>query len=361
MAQLPNLEKDPTLVAADKVLEDYENSKPSRTYLGMSSIGRSCSRELWYSFRWCDDVVFDSGTHKRFLDGHHGEDVQAKRLQMVSGVDLKTIDYRTGKQFGFIDIGGHFRGHMDGIIKGILQASKTPHVWEHKQVNESKFKKLDKLRQDYGEKGALEKWDYTYYSQAVLYMSYSGLTRHYLTCSTPGGRATTSVRTEPDGQAVERLKEKAHQIIASTFPPPRINDSPSWYECIYCNYEGICHGNKAPKVSCRTCVHLTPLLDTMAGNWKCERFGILVDTEHQRVGCRDHVFIPPLLHWATAIDADDTWVKYEYKGKTFTNSGDRTLGFSSDEIRNAEPGILIDSTFAELRNAFDGTITGKGE
>ncbi len=188
MDDIPNPSAfDPTLAAADQALEDAENSKPSRDYLGMSAIGASCERMLFYSFRWAQRVRFNAETLKRFADGHSGEDVQAARLRMVPGLTLITVDPETGRQIGFVDDTGHFKGHADGAVLGLLQAPKTWHIWEHK-VSE-KFKALEKLKAEHGEKAALEKWNPTYYAQAVLYMHYSGISRHYLTCSTPGGRS----------------------------------------------------------------------------------------------------------------------------------------------------------------------------
>ena len=118
----PTLPHDPTLAAADAALARVENSKPRRGYLGMSGIGRSCKRRLWYDYRWITRVQFDALTLKRFLDGHSGEDLQAQRLRMVEGITLLTVDPESGRQFGYADLDSHFRGHMDGAILGLLQA-----------------------------------------------------------------------------------------------------------------------------------------------------------------------------------------------------------------------------------------------
>ena len=45
----------------------------------------------------------------------------------------------------FVACDGHVRGHCDGLIQGGLkEAPQTAHVWEHKAVNETKFKKPEK-------------------------------------------------------------------------------------------------------------------------------------------------------------------------------------------------------------------------
>jgi hypothetical protein len=186
MATLPQ-PPDPTLEAADQTLEARDNAEPLRPYLGMSEIGRLCRRGLWLRFRWCAQPTFDAATLKRFEDGHRGEALQAECLQRMAGIILLTADPRTGQQFECRDLGGHFQGHLDGTILGLRQAPKTWHVWEHKQVDEKKQRALEKAKREHGEKPTLAAWDGVYYAQAVLYMDYSDLTRHYLTCPLRAG------------------------------------------------------------------------------------------------------------------------------------------------------------------------------
>jgi hypothetical protein len=220
--------EDPTLLAVDAALMERTNSQPKRTYLGFSQIGEQCERKLWYGIQ--PDIprapISAQGV-RAIMDGFHGETIMANRLRMVPGIQLHTHD-ENGQQWGFTDLEGKFAGHMDGAVLGLLQAKKTWHVFEHKQVNEKKFNELKKLKSD-GEKTALERWDFVYYAQAVLYMSYSGMTRHYLTCATPGGRDYTSVRTDANEKLAQALRMKAKRIIDAKQPPTRINDDPAFY------------------------------------------------------------------------------------------------------------------------------------
>jgi hypothetical protein len=233
---------DPTLEAADRALEARERAQPKRQYLGMSAIGHPCSRKLWYDFHTDAREQFTAETLKRFADGHHGEDVQADRLRLVPGITLLTVDPETGRQFGFSDIDGKFRGHMDGVIHGLLQAPTVWQIWEHKQVGEKKQASLVKLKAELGEKNALKAWDETYYAQAVCYLHYAQLDRHYLTCSTPGGRSTVSVRTNADPEHAALLIDKARRIITARAPLARVSNDPSWYQCRWCTHHAGCHG-----------------------------------------------------------------------------------------------------------------------
>lgn len=244
MAQLPPL-LDPTLEAADRALEEHEARRPRRKYLGMSAIGDACSRKLWYGFHGASGGArrHDAATLKRFADGHASEAIMADRLRLVPGIELHTLD-PNGNQWGFSDHDGRFRGHMDGAIRGLIQAPKTWHVWEHKCVGEKKQAELTKLKADKGEKAALKAWNPVYYAQGVLYMHYSGMERHYLTVSSPGTRTTISCRTEADPIHAAELINKAERIINARAPLAKVSEDPAWFQCRMCEYAAACHGKE---------------------------------------------------------------------------------------------------------------------
>jgi hypothetical protein len=357
MATLPTITRDPTLDAVDAAIEARGNAEPERPYLGMSAIGRPCSRELWYGFRWCSKKDFDAATLKRFEDGHRTEDLVADRLRLAPGVTLYTIDPRTGGQFGHKDIAGHFRGHMDGCIQGLLQAPKRWHVWEGKATNEKKQSKLQKLKQEKGEKHALAEWDEVYYSQGVLYMHYSGMDRHYLTCDSPGGRTTVSVRTNANPAAAKALIEKARRIIQSPEPLAKISDRPDWYQCRWCDHHAVCHEGQIPQASCRTCAHATPEMQG-DGRWSCARFDcdLPVDVQRQGDQCPAHVFIPALMPWP-AVDADEAagWIEYQKQDGTKFRNGPG--GYASRELV-ANAAMAGDAVADEIRKQFQAEVTG---
>lgn len=311
MTSIPqSIYQDPTLAAIDAAMEEKQKGQSARAYLGMSGVGDACSRKVWYRFRWMAPARFDASTLKKFDDGHAGEDVQAARLRMVEGVTLHTHN-EDGSQFGFSDLGGHFRGHMDGAIIGLLQAPKTWHVWEHKQSAPSVYSRLSAIVAKVGEGDALKEWNGTYYGQAQLYMHYSGITRHYLTVATAGGRETQSVRTKYSKEDALALIELARELVYANEPPMRVSDSPSWWQCKFCEHIEACHGLAAvyPAVNCRTCAFSTP---TECGRWRCTRDGAGLSTRDQQAGCREHLFRPDLMP-GEAVEADPQrrWIRYE--------------------------------------------------
>lgn len=272
---------DPTLVALDDAMEIEQNGKP-RGHLGASMIGDKCHRKIWYSFRWVAAPHFDAATLRRFDDGHRSEDIMAARLRTVNGIELHT-EAEDGKQYGFKDHGGHFAGSVDGVIRGLLQAPKTPHIWEHKCVGEKGFNKLQKLKETHGEKGALVEWNLTYYGQAQVYMHYFQLPRHYMTVNTAGSRDHTSVRTDYHQPHAESLINKAQAIIASDTPPTRITEQKDHWECKFCSFARQCHFAEAVSDNCRTCRHSEPV----EGGWHCHKHNAPLGRNSQLMGCHE--------------------------------------------------------------------------
>lgn len=287
----PNLFKtpaeDPTLVAARKALEAKEAGRGHSRRVGASSVGNECTRRGWYSFRWTSPVVIGSTGLLAINDGHRSEEVMAELLRGVEGVQLWTEDPAVpGAQISFELVNGHFVGKLDGIIVGILQAPKTPHVWEHKAVNQKKFDKLKKDVEKFGEKNALEQWDVTYFAQAQMYMHGMKLDRHYLTVSTPGVRDFVSVRTEYQKPRAEMYEGRAHSIVYSSGIPSKISNDPAHFGCKWCDHSDVCHAAKTPLVNCRTCQNVA--VTDGVGEWFCTLHNMALDFEMQQKACMRH-------------------------------------------------------------------------
>lgn len=370
------LHVDPTLDAADSALAERARaeSRAPRPYLGASAIGHSCDRKLWLQFRWALEQNLTAKSIKAIEDGHHAETIMAERLKLVPGIELFTED-DGGQQFGFADLSGHFRGNLDGVIQGLKQSGKT-HVWEHKCVNQRKFDKLVALA-NADESTALEQWDAVYYVQGQVYMHYFDLERHYLTCTSPGGREAISVRTKRDREVAEWARKRAEAIIFSDDVPPKISESPGCPDCRWCDYASLCHETAIAKVSCRTCGHATPVRDGDGGSWRCELLDKTLPYADQLVGCRSHMYHPHLL--ANVAEPVEFYpklgaIKYRMKsnGKEFQNGyrGDQTPAgvYLSVEIRAASNGcrmedaaldwleVIEQDAIAELRERFGAEV-----
>lgn len=320
MAKITTAFLDPTLKAIDALIEldNKSNSRP-RPYLGASQIGEFCSRKIWLNFRWALNRFIPASGLRRIADGFRGEQVLVDWLRAVPGVELWTEDpEHPEQQIGMIDCGGHFCGHLDGVIQGLKQAPKTPHVWEAKVCNEAKVTKLRKLIAEKGEKAALKAWDEVYYAQAQVYMRGVALTRHYLTVATPGVRDIVSCRTEYAPKDAEALVQKAQTIITADRPPLKISETPAWYQCKFCDHADLCHGTALPHVNCRTCAHSTATLQGNA-HWQCEHHHHDLDEATQRAACPSHVWHPDLLeNHAEAVGANPKTGAITFKRKDGT-------------------------------------------
>jgi hypothetical protein len=313
----PIIAEDPTLKAADRALEELAAKERQREYLGMSEVGGSCSRKLWYGFRKAARERFDAATLKRFEDGHRTEDLIIRRLRLLDGITL--LDRQAdGNQIGYKDLNGHFSGHLDGDIVGILQAPVTPHVLEVKCVSEKKFNELKKAVAELGEKNALRKWNPVYYTQGMLYCHYHQRSRHYLVVATPGGRDWMGVRSNYDAAHALGAIAKANRIISSQEPPDKLSNDPSYFECRYCYYSGICHRDDMPDRGCRTCLHSTAIEN---GAWHCARWGKTLTFDEQLAGCQAHKFLPGIVP-GEAIAADEKSVTYKLKNGAVWRDGE---------------------------------------
>jgi len=351
------IDTDPTLDAVNKELEiSAQQKKRKPPAIPISLLGDPCERKLWLHFRMAKTESFSAEQLRRFEDGYRSEDVEASRLARVPGIQLRTIDPVTGYQYSVSAADGHLQGRLDGRVIGLLQAPATEHVWESKCVNEKKQTALLKAKQEHGEKQALQHWDTLYYAQAVLYMHLTDLTRHYLTCTTPGSLWTISVRTDADNDHAERLLEKAQRIKDAQSLPTGISDNPAWYQCKTCQFSGLCHQKQVADVNCRTCCHATAIAD---GEWHCAKFNGIVPKNFQMTGCDQHLFLPSLIPYAKTIDAnqDENWIEYQTVDGVVFRNGKQKPAYTSRELSAAANYRAVgESNVEQLRSQFDATL-----
>ena len=148
---------------SDQIFEGLAKNqdRSNRAHLGCSIIGRTCERQIWYSWRWALIPNFDGRILRLFRRGHEEEPNVEKDLRLI-GLTVYTEDNRTGKQFGVKTLGNHLRGSLDGIIKGFKGDPKEWHVLEIKTSGSKPFTKLIK---DLVKKAKPE-----HYAQMQLYM-----------------------------------------------------------------------------------------------------------------------------------------------------------------------------------------------
>ena len=132
-----------------------------------------------------------------------------------------------------------------------------------------------------------------------------------------------SCRTEYDKASAQHFIDLAKQIIASEGPPMRMSEDPAYWQCKWCDHHAVCHLKTFPQPTCRSCAHVTPMLDE-PGGWHCRKWEDRIPVETQRTGCDQHLYHPEILPHLTPVNGnmDENWVNYEDKktGETLTLS-----------------------------------------
>jgi hypothetical protein len=234
--------KDPLVTDLYAMIKAERANEKPRGYVGASSIGDNCEKKLWYQLRQPEKSEHaEAELILAANDGHRSEDLMAAYLRKIPGVDLITHG-SDGKQLGFTDLDGQYAGHADGIITGIPLAPKTAHIWEHKAKNDKFYNTLTKLKLKRDIKDVLRAWDYIYYCQAVSYMEYFDIKRHYTTVVLAGTRKIQTIRTNCNPPLAKQLKEKAKRIITYTSAPYGISENPEFHTCKMCFFRNHCHG-----------------------------------------------------------------------------------------------------------------------
>ena len=350
---MPKLPATTTLQKLDAILEAESARRPARQYMGMSQIGDECWRKLFYSFRHAAKRSISASGIRAIEDGFTQEDIMALRLRKIPGVEL--ITHPNGSQIEFKGHDGHFSGHADGMVRGLEESPENWHVWEHKSVNEAKFKTLAKLKEA-GEKKALEAWDPVYYAQALCYMHYSEVHKHFLTVSTPGGRDYMSIRTDYKKGAAKNVIDKAKQIIFDNWiAPVGLSDKKEFYKCKWCEYSGICHDGDIPDLNCHTCRYRDPV---EGGKFYC------LDHNSDIVRpCNNHIYNPALID-AEIVDQYDDGTVYKSNDLTWANIRPAGLPedisvdifYSSAELFKLGNLNNISAEFETVKSAFKGEI-----
>ena len=257
--------KDTTL----SLIEDGEIVSDHREYLGMSAIGHSCARYLWYSFRWAYQDTYSQRIRRLFKRGHREE------VEIVK--ELRRIGYTfSGDQDGVECAWGHCKGHRDGMVENVVEAPKTPHLFEAKTMNDKSFKDTQKRGTRVSKP--------VYYAQCQIYMKFFKLARTLFIAVNKNDDSYIIERFRYDAGFAKDLVGKAEMIVMLSRPPVK-PFSPTWFECKFCSANGICHRNQTMERNCRTCTQSVPI---DLGYWRCDKFNEKLDVIKQKKGCDEY-------------------------------------------------------------------------
>ena len=263
------------------------------------SIGKLCERYGWYKFRWvAPPEAFEGRMLRLFGTGHVEETRMIEWLRMAGCEVMDRTD--DGGQIRVEALDGHLAGHLDGIVTGLKEALKTPHLLECKTHNAKSFAQLVK----FGVK--ISKPEHV--AQMQLYMGLRGLSRGFYMAKNKDSDELYSERIEFDAAHFTALMAKAERILESDKPLDKISDDPGNFQCRFCHLADVCHNEAQPLSNCRTCIHSAP---RPGGVWYCERHEIELSHDAQKEGCALHRYLPSLVHGELiSVDAEAETMTY---------------------------------------------------
>jgi len=316
VAEIP--QQDAIVAAIDAAHEAREAANSRiRKHMGVSYLGHSCDRWLWFQFRWAVQEKFDGRMLRLFRRG------QLEEEQIIA--DLRAIGVVISGEQTRLNFGKHVQGSIDGIAEsGVPGAEKTRHLLEFKTHNKKSFNDLLK--------NGVKRSKNQHWFQMQAYMHGAGLERAlYVAVCKDDDRLYTE-RIRYDREEAERWIARGQQIALLDEPPRGISEKPEYFECKFCAAWDLCHGSKLVReVHCRTCAHATPEPD---GTWTCAiANGQVIPTDFQPRGCDQHVLNPHLTPWPFEGGvANGTVAVFEIDGQQVANGAPDANVFSSREL-----------------------------
>lgn len=256
-----------------------------RSHMGVSSSGRECARELWYSWRWAAPIAIGGRVLRLFNRGHLEEARFVAMLRLI-GCNVWQAE-EEGKQFRVSMFGGHYGSAIDGVVQGIPEMPDVPLLAEFKTHNEKSFNKLSGINSKGEQKDppeGVKKSKIEHYVQMVQYMKYFELDFGlYGAVHKDSDRLYFEIIPRDD-ECADHFIDRSKRIILTQDAPPKISDNANFWKCNYCDKKRVCHFDETPDFNCRTCEASQARLD---GTWYCRTHEIILDKERQLSGCPD--------------------------------------------------------------------------
>lgn len=276
-------------------IDEYSEKSAKRwrsRRLGSSAIGKSCSRRVWYGFRWAKQEEFGSANRPagrvfRLFNRGHREEPQLVKL--LEGIGCTFYDPPDGQdQFQYAGIHDHAITKLDGICQMPERFGVTdPVMVEMKTASFSNFNKMQKKGIQVEQPGY---WEQVHYSGAL-----SGLKYVLFVVVNKNDDNIHCEFHQLDHDFGQMLLNKAEHIITAPTDqsPLKIAQSPTNFACKHCPYIDICHNDEQVEVNCRSCKFSEAAVD---GQWVCKNPAfdfdeMVIPGEVIEKGCPYHVGI----------------------------------------------------------------------
>lgn len=248
-----------------------------RSHLGASILGSECNRAIWYNFHWITKSAFE-GRMLRLFNRGHIEEARFVAMLLMIGCQVFQQD-ENGKQFRISFAEGHGGGSGDGVVIGIPDLPDgNAALSEFKTHSEKSFIELTGPLKEWREyvsgkqskfpgKGVREA-KFEHYIQMQLYMRKMGLNYALYVAVNKNTDDLYAEIITLDPILADMYLEKGERTVWMQKPPPKMNESPGFWKCRFCDHRPVCHLGADPDRNCRTCRFSEPTHGTNGG-WAC--------------------------------------------------------------------------------------------
>lgn len=222
----------------------YEAHRVERDYLGLSACGAECKRHLWYVYQGRPQKPIEGRVLRLFQLGNIIEDQVVEDLT-AAGFPVKDSQ----REVVFTQEEYILKGHIDGIVTGLIEAPKTEHLFECKSCSLKKFKELQKAIAEHGKTGpAYRQWNEVYYWQVQFYMLGLKLKRAAAFIYCKDNSELVLLRIKLDRQGTIDKLQSVFETIRSPIAPDRTCPRADFFKAKWCPHYHTCFGIPFPEV-----------------------------------------------------------------------------------------------------------------
>ena len=198
----------------------YPEEDP-RNYIGASSIGSDCWRQIWYEIKGEKGEGVSNKIRRTWEIGKRLEGLIIDLLK-ASGIEFENhqVELKDPNL-------PYFKGHFDGLMINPYA------ILEIKTAKDASFKIFVR--------DGCKKWNPKYYAQLQSYMGMSSVFSAYILVLNKDNSEVWDELVLFDSDFYQKLCDKAQMIYEAKIPPPRINGNPLFYLCKQCKFRKVCH------------------------------------------------------------------------------------------------------------------------
>lgn len=255
------------------------NKERFRRHLGASGLGDECARKVWYNFRWYTNKKLDGRMIRLFNRGHL-EEGRFIAMLLTAGIQVYQQD-ENGNQYRIAFSNGHGGGSGDGIAFGVPEVPNAAVLLEFKTASDKKWNEFNG--------NGVEVANPTYFVQMQLYLEKMNICAAlFMVINKNDDQLHAEIVMRREGFTNPFLALADDIVYADPQnKPKKLNQSPGFFKCRYCDHREVCHLGGVPDVNCRTCVHSAPV---EGGIWECrlDNMPVNLSMETQLRGCENY-------------------------------------------------------------------------